>query len=367
MAQASVVTPLPADLRDWLAARADALDTGAQAADAVTPTLGAAGVFRLGVPGAWGGVDGSDTGTAIDAIAAVAEESVAAAFMFWGQRTFIEYLLHTPNEAMRERWLPALLDGTLAGATGLSNAMKFLCGIEALQIEARETAPGEWRLDGQMPWVTNLRPGNFVVAAAVRAPDGGTAIVALPDDTPGLTRSDDLSLIALQSSHTAAIRLADAPAGPALLIHGQATQYLPKVRPAFAGLQCGLSIGLARRALREVLAGGATRPVLSDPAQTLVATLDTLRAQLIEGVLDGRFQTQPMALFELRIALAELAAEAVQLELQTHGGAAYLKHKRPGFERRWRESAFLPIVTPSLVQLRGEIAKRRALDAQAPA
>ena len=69
---------------------------------------------------------------------------------------------------------------------------------------------------------------------------------------------------------------------------------------------------------------------------------------------------EPWLLFEVRIALAEAAQQAVQLELQASGGAAYLKPAGDGFARRWREAAFLPIVTPSLVQLKTELAKRRA-------
>ena len=37
------------------------------------------------------------------------------------------------------------------------------------------------------------------------------------------------------------------------------------------------------------------------------------------------------------------------------------------FARRWREAAFLPIVTPSLVQLKTELAKRAWLAAEAAA
>ncbi|RJT68389.1 acyl-CoA dehydrogenase, partial [Escherichia coli] len=55
-------------------------------------------------------------------------------------------------------------------------------------------------------------------------------------------------------------------------------------------------------------------------------------------------------LFRIRIGLAEAAANAVQLELQASGGKAYLSEHGAGFARRWRESAFVPIVTPSLVQ-----------------
>jgi hypothetical protein len=81
---------------------------------------------------------------------------------------------------------------------------------------------------------------------------------------------------------------------------------------------------------------------------------------LIAGVRSGRFVTEPWALFEIRIALADAAHQAVQLELQASGGAAYLKPAGSSFARRWREAAFLPIVTPSLVQLKTELAKRQA-------
>ena len=69
---------------------------------------------------------------------------MSAAFAFWGQRVLIEMLANTGNAALRGRWLPALLAGEAAGASGLSNIMKFLSGLEALNIRAtaREGAAG---------------------------------------------------------------------------------------------------------------------------------------------------------------------------------------------------------------------------------
>lgn len=359
---------LPQDLQDWLTQHAEALDDGSLDAATVLPRLASAGLFRIGVPEAQGGLAGTDIGDAIEAVSQVAERSVASAFVAWGQRVFIEYLLTSPNAALAERWLAPLLAGELAGATALSNAMKFLSGIESLQIAARDV-DGQWTLDGRMPWVTNLRPQGFLVAAAVTAPDGTPAVVALPHDIAGLERSADLSLLALQSSNTAALDVSGVRIGPEWLIHADARQYLPGARPAFAGLQCGLSIGLARRALQaagQVGQGQASRGILGQPLQALSAQLDELTASLIAGVRSQRFVAEPWALFEIRIALAEVANAAVQLELQASGGAAYLKPGGAGFARRWREAAFLPIVTPSLVQLKTELAKRQArLAAQA--
>src|SRR6266436_10322341 len=131
------VATLPTSLRTWLDVTAHNLDTTSDNAAVLLPKLAEAGLFRLGVPAALGG-HGGDVTDAVAAIAAVSECSLSAGFVFWGHRTFIEYLLKSPNEALRNKLLPGLLAGGRAGATGLSNAMKFLSGIEGLQIKARD-------------------------------------------------------------------------------------------------------------------------------------------------------------------------------------------------------------------------------------
>src|ERR1700676_2136179 len=108
------------ELDAWLDAHAEAIDASQELASEILPRLGRAGVFRIGVPARWGGT-GENIGDAIEAVARVAGHSLAAAFVFWGQRTFIEYVLQSANETLRTRWLDALLSGELAGATGLSN------------------------------------------------------------------------------------------------------------------------------------------------------------------------------------------------------------------------------------------------------
>jgi len=209
-------------LRQWLDAHADSLDEGPAHAHEVLPRLAQQGLFGLGVPVAEGGQGGS-LGDALEAIAGVAGHSLTAGFVFWAQRAFVEYLLQSPNAALRQRWLPGLLQGTQAGATGLSNAMKYLGGIEALQVEAAPVgAVGADRADGlalrgRVPWATNLvPPGRFVVAVAVSRSDGAKPFVAaLPGDAAGLQRSADLDLIALRGSHTAALSIEGLQIGPA--------------------------------------------------------------------------------------------------------------------------------------------------------
>src|SRR5690606_794025 len=159
---------LDANLSRWLEAHAEPLDRGAHDAEDVLPQLAASGLLGLGVGESLGGA-GGETIDAVEAVAEVATYSLTSAFVLWGQRSFIEYLLHSENVGLRERLLDDLLGGRVAGATGLSNAMKFLSGIEQLGVTAQEEQDG-WRLNGRMPWVTNLRKGGYVVAAAIELP-----------------------------------------------------------------------------------------------------------------------------------------------------------------------------------------------------
>ena len=344
-------------LQHWLDAHAESLDEGSAHASELLPRLAGEGLFGVGVPESEGG-QGGTLGDALEAIAGVAGHSLTAAFVFWAQRAFIEYLLQSPNAALRQRWMPALLQGRQAGATGLSNAMKYLGGIESLQVRATAAGGDGLRLNGRVPWATNLVPGGFLVAVAVARTEGGAPFVAaLPSGAAGITRSADLDLIALRGSYTAALEIDGLEIGPADLIHSDANHFLPRVRPAFLCLQLGMCIGLARTALAAANErAGAGRDVLAGPLQQQRQALEQASAPLHAGLADRRFEVDAQALFRLRLQLTDIVQEALQLELLASGGRAYHRDQPLGFARRWREAAFIPIVTPSVTQLQGALA-----------
>ena len=355
-----VLPTLDTTLREWLDRYADALDEGTAAPEAIVPALAKAGLFSIGVPSALNGAGGS-TADAILNVASVAQHSLTAAFVFWGHRTFIEYLIQSPNGALRDAWLPRMLDGRHGGATGLSNAMKYLGGVESLQIHAADTPEG-FTVTGKLPWVTNLRKEGFIVAAVAQRPNGPPVILAIPHDAQGVARSADLDLVAMRSSNTAAIDLVDVPLDRAWVIDDDALRFLPRVRPAFLGLQCGLSIGLARRSLQEARqAESALAPEIAELEHRLAVATH----RVLDGVISNAFRAHAAPLFEARIELADVAAAAAALEIQAAGGRGYLRaptanKTAAGVTRRWREAAFIPIVTPSLTQLKLELARRAA-------
>jgi alkylation response protein AidB-like acyl-CoA dehydrogenase len=270
--------------------------------------------------------------------------------------------LQSTNDTLRERVLPALLRADIAGASGLSNAVKFLSKIEPLQMTARalDGHADAWRLNGALPWITNLRKEGFLVAVAADHDElRGPSIFAVPHDVPGVVRGADLDLIAMRASNTASLQLEGAVLDKTWQIAVNGPDFIAAVRPAFLGLQCGMSIGLARRALSTIdQCGPASRAALADDATGLWKELNALSTTLFNGILDGTFVHAPARAFEVRIRLAALVDAALTLEVQASGGRGYLR-AHAGTARRSRESCFIPIITPSVIQLRGQLAQYR--------
>lgn len=347
-------------IADFLGHKALLWDTASSAASQVLPELARLELLGVGIPVTEGG-QGGDVLDSSRVIAEVASHSLTAAFVLWGQMAFIDYLRHSDNTALKARLMARLLRGELAGAVGLSNVMKFLSKMEGLSVRAQTTGEG-WRLDGVMPWVSNVRSEGFVVAVAAQ-PDAEKApiVFAIESSTQGVCRSTDLDLLGMRASNTAAIDLHSVELGPDAVLAHQGPLFLKAMRPRFLGMQCSLSLGLARASLgasRKV-----TRPLPFAQGEHLVRleqALNNAEARLQEGMVQQEWVTNVEPLFQLRMQLAQYVREAVDLELQISGGRGYLLDKCPDFARRWRESAFIPIVTPSLLQLEEEMARSRS-------
>lgn len=331
---------------------------GANVGDSLT-LLAKMGWLGYGVPEHLGGTGGVFW-DAVEALATVSEQCLTSGFIFWCQRTFIEYLVASQNAWLQSQILPKILRAEASGATGLSNAMKYIDGIEQLRLEANleeETIT----LTGFLPWVSNLNPQEFFVAVATQTPTGKSPVVVVPSNALGLKRGEDLQLLGLQASWTSTIHLEQVKLSRDWIITEDAHVFLPKIRPFFLLLQCGLGLGITRRALLEVSQHlQTTNAILSDRLKQAEVNLLSIETTLRELSLLSNFDFKKMRdLFELRIALIRLSVESVWLELEAKGGNAYSKASSTA--RRLREVAFLPILTPSLVQLERELSRTSKL------
>lgn len=343
-------------LARWLDSHAVSLDTEASHADLLLPKLASHDLFRIALSEHMGGT-GEPIRAAIQVVAALAERSLAAAFVFWAQRAVIECFAMSPDKGLVQRLLPSLLDGTLAGAPGLSNAMKHIGGFDQLHSHVEPTQSGVL-LNGQVPFATNVRADGFVVAlVAANKASGALAVYAVPGNLDGVDRETSLDLMSLRGTNTAAIRLRDVALADGWQIHSDARTFLPKIRAAFLGMQCGLGLGLARASLgaaRDAIVPGS---ILLDELGLLQGAVDKLSQDLSEGFQGPPATVLPRDLLAWRATMVDLAMRAVQLELQAVGARAYVRGVGDGFARRWHEAAFLQILTPTLVQLKTDLAR----------
>ncbi|MDW8321647.1 MAG: acyl-CoA dehydrogenase family protein [Armatimonadota bacterium] len=336
-------------LQQRLREAAHRMNDGGGDAQTVLQWLSQEGYLQQGVPRAYGG-SGSRLWEAVQAIAEVSQECLTSGFLFWCQRVFIEYLLHTDNEPLRDSLLPDMLAARRAGATGLSNAMKHLGGLEPLRTRATLLEDGV-ALDGFLPWASNLQPRRFVVAVAAQVDEQRALVAAVPAEADGVQRSDDLQLLGLQSSQTATLTLQRVHLPRRWLLGDNAHEFLSRVRPGFLLLQCGLPMGVAQRALQEAQANmQSAKRVLQHRADALCQQWQALsehtHALSVQAPLPASVMPE---LFQTRIRWVRMAVQAVQLELEATGGAAFLRDSDTA--RRLREVSFLPVLTPSATQL----------------
>lgn len=340
----------PERLYAWVEAHAEEWDTTFRSSNEILARLGEEKLTGIGVPVAFGG-DGKTTVDAIVAISQLAYSSFTAAFVLWAHRAYIECLLQSPNEALKSQQLPLLAAGKMAGSAGLSNLMKHLSGLEKMEnFAAFEN--GCYKLTGKMPWITNIDENGYYAACAAEVGDNRSIVFSLFNSDCGITIKK-LDLLALRSSGTRAIFMDKVSLTPERILHDNIAEWLKTLRPAFIALQCGLFLGLSLRALDEAKKHfSARRSCLQGEIAKTADSLQELQETLLQGVKNGHFVSSPKDLFKLRISLTEWLWKAIVLELETRGGGAYLVETSEGFPRRLREASFVPIITPSVTQLK---------------
>lgn len=130
-------------------------------------------LFRCAVPARHGGLGGEAHELAAQ-MAALCQHSISAALLFWGQRMAIEFLLQSPNGALREYLLPDLLSGERAATVPLP------LGLHRLQ--AHDTGRG-WQLSGQGLQAVNAPSQGFSFVAPVEmGPTAGWCLLRSEED-----------------------------------------------------------------------------------------------------------------------------------------------------------------------------------------
>lgn len=163
--------------------------------------LAAAGLFGVTAPVASGGSD--QPLAVIREIVEVLAGADASTWFVWTQHhTPVRTLVRSPNDALRDRWLPRLAAGdALAGVAFTHLRRPGPPTVRASRVD------GGWRVDGELAWLTSWGLADVFLVGAVDGAEVVWTLVPL-SETNGVT-AHALDLVAMRGTSTVSVRLDD--------------------------------------------------------------------------------------------------------------------------------------------------------------
>lgn len=358
-------------------------------AEAALERFGALGAFRLGL--GLGSDSGHPEGAASAAsqlgdsadraaaqlgdyarlLEAVAGECLSSAFSLWAHRMVVEYLYAAGGF---DELLEDLLAGRRAGSIAMATAMQELAGVGSIPTIAVPEGDG-YRVSGRIAWASNIAPGTVIVfparvagagagGAADEAEDRGERVILTTVvGVDGLTVREVQDLLALGATRSAMLQF-DGVLVPAGGVVATSLDVCRARRHAHLLLQSAFCLGLAARCLAEAgqqLAGpggvlAAHHARLSEQHRELADSLHAYSdTDAATGTGDAAAAKTAGAreVTLLRYEAARLAGAAARHEATLVGGRGYVTTSATN--RRLREATFLPVQSPSEVQLLQEL------------
>jgi alkylation response protein AidB-like acyl-CoA dehydrogenase len=307
----------------------------------------------------------ADYGLAIRAMSEVSRVCGATGFMVWCHDVCGVYMEQSGNPALQGDRLAKHNSGETLGATGMSNPMKTFAGIETFLLHARKV-DGGWRVNGTLPWVSNLGPDHYFGAVADVVTTTGEAakseiMFIVQCGSEGVELRNCPSFSAMEGTNTWAVRLTEYFVSADLLIADPVRPFIGRIRAAFILLQTGMGLGVAQGAIDSMWKVertlGHVNEFLDDRPDDLQAELDDLTARIMQLAKTpfGSDKEFLIDVLDARAHASELALRAAQSALLHQGARGYLMTSE--VQRRVRESHFVAIVTPAIKHLRKEIAR----------
>ena len=317
-----------------IAGRATALDrSGDWPADDLRD-LSAAGAVRWAVPREFGGDDlpPLELHLRYERLAAA---SVATALVFTQRDAAVGLIDAAADAPHRPDWLREFASATRWATVGIAQLTTSRQGARPA-VTATPDGHG-FRLNGSIPWCTGAAHANPIVTGAA-LPDGRQILVAVsPERNAGVDVGPPMDLVALRSTHTAAVHLHDVTVPAEHVLRGPCAN-------ALAGRRNGLTLG------QTFVATGLTRAAVdligrhdSDTGRSADAHFDAqlqaVRAEVHALCRPGREADAAAANARLRATCNDLALRATHAAVALYKGTALLAD-HPA-QRLAREAMFL--------------------------
>ena len=246
---------------------------------ALVRLLGAAGWLRHAVAGvAHGGASNTIDTRAICLIReTLARYSGLADFVFAMQGLGSGAISLRGTDAQRSTWLPKVASGEAIAAFALSEPNAG-SDVAAMTCAARFDGDSVV-LNGEKTWISNGGIADFYVLFArsgEAAGSRGISAFILPADTPGLTVSERIDLIAPHPLAKLTLTDCTLPRSALLGAAGEGFKVAMRTLDVFRTSVAAAALGFARRALDEALKRATTRRMFSGVLSDLQLTQATL-------------------------------------------------------------------------------------------
>jgi len=352
---------IPEDIIDWVRDSALAVDSGSVEARKALPHLADAALVSLGAPlNREGGLLQQAA-----VIELLARESFSTAFAVWGHRMCIEFLELAGGD-FAASVLPELCAGTTPGASAMAPGYKALSGVSDLGLQLTRDGQHGLRLSGRIAWASNLYPDAIVVAPAY-GPDAGSnpsgaqggGVVAFPLNSDGVDIGPALDLLAMRGTASTYLTLENVKVDEGQILTEDFEAFLQQTRPTLSILQASFCLGLATASYQQAIRNASgINAVFLEEIQEQGQQLPKTKRQLAELAVKVGTSTppNPLDVLSMRLSAGQVAVRLASLELKTSGGKGFMTTSDTN--RRYRESTFIPLQSPSEAQLRWEIDQR---------
>jgi len=260
-----------------------------------------------------------------------------------------DLIMNLAPVALRERYLPGLLDGSVFASIAISEPA---VGSDVAAVQTRARRDGDhWVITGEKTWITNGRYSDFLICTC-RTDEGLTHILLDREEHPYEVR--DVHKIALNGQSTTQIFLDDVRV-PVENTIGRIGEGLRQTLTVFERARCHVGmtgVGLARRALDESIRYAqersqhgkqiAAHQLIAEKIATMATGIDAARllAMRAASMIDMGLRC------DTECAMAkwygtEMAVKVTRDAVQIHGGNG-VTTEFP-VERLAREALIFPI------------------------
>jgi acyl-CoA dehydrogenase len=317
--------------------------------------LGKAGLLRVCVPRAYGGVrENLDVRSLCLAREILGRASGLADFALAMQGLGSVPITLYGSEDQKRSFLPRVAAGSAIAAFALSEPD---AGSDVAAVATTAASEGDsWRLDGIKTWISNggLASYYIIFARSGEAPGAkGLSAFIVDSDTPGLDASERIEVIAPHPLATLRLTGCRVPAERLLGRPGEGFKIAMATLDAFRSTVGAAALGFARRAMDEAAARALKRRMfgralaefqltqskLGDMAMSIdAAALLVYRAAWTRDIVGGRVTREASM---AKLFATESAQQVIDAAVQMFGGLGVVRGT--AVERLYREIRALRI------------------------